>query len=136
MPEAWQFREMQRQEFIEEMMGRIYEEEEQSQNPIFLFSLGEAILGYLRCLREDELIKSPKLITPTEETCLFGTELLPEIRSFSRVPAEENILLAELLGQVIKAATQPFVTKMGEAELQSAEAVYGAPATAEVPFPE
>ena len=128
MSEAWMVRGIQRQRLIEDLIRKVYDEEDKRldkdkifKREDFLFSFVSLIGGYLS--NENE-----------EETASFFLEsILPSVKKFSRSDSEAKALLSTLLEKVLSSATQSFHQALHREEFENPQQIFHAPsAMAEV----
>lgn len=133
MPEAWQFREVQRQTLLDGLMRKTFERE---QSKSFLLNLAVVVLTHLRnYLRNGYRVGVGGILE--KEQFFFNKIVLEDIRSFSRTEAETNFLVAEFLKKILNSGLQPFYRELMSQEISDPEKIYGvSSATAEVSLAE
>lgn len=141
MPQAWQIRDYQRQRLIEELTHIITDKYDTDRN-LFLDNLIIVILEYLkiRCrhIKEENLLA--KYALHGEYSLIYAIrfflmEVVPKIDLFSRVPAEERVILVELTEKILKMLAAPIYSDLRNVEMSSPQLVFKAvSATNEVPL--
>lgn len=135
MPEAWQIREYQRQQFLETLMRKVYQFndrlDEIGDKPIFL-ELAGIVVKYLKN-RQDKA--KARQINSDPVGFFFEREVLAGVRNFSHTPIEEDALVAIFLKKVLNIALNPFRSELLHQEMTQPELIYNAPSRmAEIPF--
>jgi hypothetical protein len=138
---SWQVREYQRQRFIEKIMKDLTNPIESHNGSDFLefyVSLFGVAAEISKLARTILLGKDYSLAMPSEQN-IFRDHVLDiqkKIKKFCRTVQEENFILCSILTEIVKQASCYFITEIHRQEIMESEKVYGAPAMAEVPFPE
>lgn len=143
MPRAWQIRDYQRQRLIEKLVHMIMDKDD-TDSDWFLDDLAIVILEYLeiRCrhIKEENMLAEyarrgeRRLI---DNIRFFLTEIVPKIDSFARTPAEERVILAELIEKVLKMLAAPLYSDLRIAEMNNPRLMFkAASATTEVSLPD
>lgn len=143
MPPAWQVRDHQRQRLVEKLAHVIMDQDD-TVGDLFLDDLVIVILEYLkiRCrhIKEENLLA--KYARHGEYGLIdiirfFLTEIVPKIDSFTRTPAEERVILVELIEKILKMLAAPLYSDLRNVEMSKPQLIFkAASATAEVPLPD
>jgi hypothetical protein len=136
MPQAWLVRGAQRQEFIEKVMCRIREKEEESETADWQKFLCDLITAILLEMREGQITKrvaetGSELASEAEKFLVFS--ILEPLGNFARTKSEKKALIAEILEKVIASLTREFYRALAKEEGNEPMKVFRASsATAEV----
>jgi len=128
--QAWQKRESEQQDFVEELQHEVYERaDEEEDADLFLTEIGAAILGHIIATRRKNGL-------PQTEAGKFIAGLYEKIIEFARVESERPYLLTLLWKQletsIFALASRPYADE----QMRNPQAVYGAASpTAEVEAP-
>ena len=125
MPQQWMSREVERQEFLNELMNRIYHEQEEKEKlhpdlswERWCLSLIPVMTGSLANWRHHK-----RLSSLAEDGFLgivsdfFHNDIVPAIEKFGRTHAERAYLLAELFGKIARAAQCSFCHELHREEM-------------------
>jgi hypothetical protein len=136
MPQAWLVRGSQRQEFIENVMRRIREKEEESETANWQKFLCDLVTVILLEMRENQITKriteaGSGKASEVEEFFVFS--ILKPLGNFACTESEKKALMAEILEKVVTSFTREFYCALVREECNNPMAVFRAPsATAEV----
>lgn len=129
MPTAWQVREYQRQQLIEELSHNFYQKEINQET--FSLELVSVIIGYLQ--DREKGILEPDFKKDAAGT--FLTNSLSAITDFARTKAESDVLVIKFLKSVLDCGLSQFYTELNRQEFHYPEQIFNAPsAMSEVPI--
>jgi hypothetical protein len=136
MPQAWLVRGLQLQEFIENVMYRIREKEEESETANWQKFLCDLVTVILLEMRENQITKritEAGLEEALEAEEFFASSILKPLGNFARTESEKKALMAEILEKVVTSFTREFYWALAKEEDNNPMVIFHAPsATTEV----
>jgi len=139
MAEAWQVREGQRQELVENLMIKVFEQSESfdDEKDAFRFEceVAENIVSFLKGARFVEEVKRIPHLYEWRFNKFVHEQIWGLIKEFSRTPSERNALLVRFLERLLDSILNHFHAELTHDEIQNTRAVFGTDsAMDEVPF--
>jgi len=132
MPEAWQLREYQRQQLIEELVRGVHDWADELCDPSFYLEVVAVIISYLQDRQKG--VSNPEVDGKKAPGSFFST-VLPSITKFARTEAEGDVLVATFLEKVLASGLSPFRSELQKQEMLTPEKIFDAhSAMTEVPI--
>jgi len=118
---AWQIREFQQQELIENLLRESYEKENDLGDRIFHLRLSLIIIYYLIQRRNN--VAEPGLLI--DNVGIFFDSVLTKIKKFARTEIERDALVVQLLKKVLISGIHPFNAALLSQEIYEPEKLFG-----------
>ncbi len=134
MPEAWQVRESERQQLIEELVRGVHDWADELCDPSFYLEVVSVMIGYLQDRQKG--VSNPWVDRKRAPGSFFSS-VLPSITKFARTEAEGDVLVATFLEKVLASGLSPFRSELQKQEMLTPEKIFNTPsAIAEMPIEE